>query len=77
MGVVSRAKRLHTGEASAVAEEDDTDIVQALREIAGGKIKVDLEADIRRSLEVDEALTGGLSSIATAEPGAGEPDTAG
>ena len=63
VGVVSRAKAIEKGEPSDLPTENDRSIVLALREIAAGKYKVDLEAEILKSLSEDEELTTGQTPI--------------
>lgn len=63
VGAVDRAAALRRGEPSDLAHENDREIVHALREIASGKHRVDLEEKIRQSLADDESLTSGVRTI--------------
>ena len=64
LGVISRAKEIEKSKASPLALENDGSIVVALREIAAGVHKVDLEDEILKGLNEAELLTSGSLSIA-------------
>ena len=67
LGIVSRAKAIDDGAPSDLPRENDRSIVHALREVSDGKHSIDLEADILRNLEEDEAVVAGETSIAPEE----------
>lgn len=73
LGVISRAKEIDRSKASPLPIEDDGSIVVALREVAAGLYKVDLEGEIRKGLEADERLALGVTSISP-EDDPQEPD---
>ena len=67
LGAVMRANKLRKGTAAELDEANDREIVVALREIAAGKVTVDLEQHIIDSLQEADDITSGETSIA---PGA-------
>ena len=72
LGAVMRANKLRKGTAAELDEANDREIVVALREIAAGKVTVDLEQHIIDSLQEADDITSGETSIAPSEEAGAE-----
>ena len=63
LGVIDRARDLDKGKASELSEDNDRSIVMALREVAAGKLKIDLEQEVHDNLANSEKIASGETSI--------------